>query len=336
MPDALIKVISLKKHFPIEKGFFKRKIGVVRAVDDVSFAIARQQILGIVGESGSGKTTLGLTMVRGLDPTGGQLLFNMGGDNTVDITTLNWNELSSFRRQVNVIFQDPFSALNPRMTVMDIICEPLVINRMARGRELADRAEHLMAIVGLDPKYLKRYPHAFSGGQRQRLGIARALSTNPRFIVADEPTSALDVSIQAQILNLMQDLQEQFGLTYMFISHNLSVVRHISHRIAIMYLGKVVEHGTSQAIFSEPKHPYTESLIRSLPVADPRTPSGKEAAKGEVGDPSNPPKGCHFHPRCDYAIDLCKSSAPELGEVAPDHTVTCHRVDELNLKGIEK
>lgn len=334
MSENILEVKSLKKYFPIEKGFLKRVVGHVKAVDDINFYMKEGETLGLVGESGCGKTTAGYTLLRGLEPTEGSILFDLENKGMVDITKFNKKEIKAFRKEAQMIFQDPYASLDPRMTVKDIISEPLVVNNLARGKKLEKRLKHLMEVVGLDYKYLKRYPHAFSGGQRQRIGIARALSTNPRFIVADEPTSALDVSIQAQILNLMQDLQEQFNLTYLFISHDLSVVEHVSNRVAIMYLGKIVESGPKNNIFRDPLHPYTDALLKSVPVADPRVESGLESAPGEVGDPVNPPSGCYFNPRCAYAERRCKQESPQLQEINQDHFVACHYSQKLNLDGV--
>ncbi len=330
----LLQVEGLKKHFPVERGFLRKVIGHVRAVDDVTFSIGEGETLGVVGESGCGKTTLGLTILRGEDPTEGKILFNLEKQGMTDIAQLRKQEMKDFRRQAQMIFQDPYSSLDPRMTVIDIVSEPLVVNRLAKRKEIQQRVEYLMDVVGLDVRYLKRYPHAFSGGQRQRIGIARALSTNPRFLVCDEPTSALDVSIQAQILNLMQDLQEEFGLTYMFIAHDLSVVQHVSNRVAIMYLGKIAESGPKEAIFGQPQHPYTEALLRSVPIADPKIQSGLESAPGEIGNPMNPPSGCYFHPRCAYAEERCREEGPELRELDSQHFAACHLAEKLDLEGV--
>jgi peptide/nickel transport system ATP-binding protein len=332
--NRLLQVNGLKKYFKVEKGFLKRQIGVLKAVDDVSFSIDKGETLGVVGESGSGKTTLGMTILRGIDPTGGQVLFRFREGTVRNVPELEKEELAQFRRDAQMIFQDPYSSLDPRMTVMDIITEPVVVSKIAKGAELRSKAEDLMRLVGLDARYLKRYPHAFSGGQRQRIGIARALSTNPRFIVADEPTSALDVSIQAQILNLLKDLQAEFDLTYLFISHNLGVIKHICNRILIMYLGRVVEGGTAPEVLSDPKHPYTEGLLRCLPIPDPRIKSAFKATMGEPGDPAHPPSACPFHPRCEYAQGRCSTESPPLVEVSVGHTAACHFAAELHLKGL--
>lgn len=326
--SVLLRVENLKKYFPIEKGFFRRTIGHVRAVDDVSFQVRRGETLGLVGETGCGKTTLGLTILRSYQSTSGSVEFNFRDRGFVDITELDRRELKPYRREAQMIFQDPYTSLNARMTVRDIIAEPLIINKLCEASEVDDRVAHMMQIVGLDSHYMRRYPHAFSGGQRQRISIARSLIMNPSFIVADEPTSALDVSIQAQILNLMVDLQEEFGLTYLFISHNLSVVKHMCHRIGIMYLGRLVELGTKEEIFENPQHPYTQALMAAIPKPDPDQPSGLESAPGEIGNPANPPSGCTFHPRCEHRMDICPKVRPEFIRVGEDHFVTCHLYGE--------
>jgi len=332
----LLRVESLKKYFPIEKGFMKRTGGVIHAVDDVSFSIFEGETLGMVGESGCGKSTVGKTILRAYPPTSGKIIYNFDAK-PVDVadSSLMQLRLSGFRKNTQMIFQDPNSSLDPRMTVMDIIAEPLRTNAQLGMGELRDRVLELMERVGLDGRYLKRYPHAFSGGQRQRISIARALSTNPRFIVADEPTSALDVSIQAQILNLMAKLQKELKLTYLFISHNLGVVRHVSDRVAVMYLGHLVELAQNQSIFERPRHPYTEALMKAIPIADPNVPSGLESAPGDVGNPINPPSGCTFHPRCRFATDQCSAQAPELRDMGDGHFAACHLADELELDGIK-
>jgi oligopeptide/dipeptide ABC transporter ATP-binding protein len=327
-PDLLLNVEGLKKYFPIEKGFLRRVVGQVRAVDDVSFSIHRGETMALVGETGCGKTTCGLTILRGHQPTAGKIEFCLPGQSGMtDITQLDREGLRAYRRQAQMIFQDPYSSLNARMTVREIISEPMVINKIGTKRERDDRVLEMMKLVGLDARYLKRYPHAFSGGQRQRISIARALIMNPSFIVADEPTSALDVSIQAQILNLMMDLQDQLGLTYLFISHNLSVVKHVSHRVGIMYLGRLVEVGDKRAVFEQPKHPYTEALMRAIPKPDPDQSSGLESAPGEIGNPANPPPGCAFHPRCPHVMDICRRERPQLVRTVDNQMVACHLYD---------
>jgi peptide/nickel transport system ATP-binding protein len=330
----LLEVKNLIKHFPIQKGFLRRQVGAVRAVDDVSFAVNEGETLSLVGESGCGKTTTGRCVVRAIEATSGSILFRTNLGDQVDITTLNPHRLRAVRRDIQMIFQDPYSSLNPRMTVLDIIGEPLRVNGIAHGQELKDRVAVLMRHVGLRPEFMVRYPHAFSGGQRQRIGIARALALRPRLIVADEPVSALDVSVQAQILNLLQDLRDEFGLTYLFVAHDLSVVQHISTRVAVMYLGRVVELAPTDQLFAIPKHPYTEALLSAVPKPDPRLRAKRIILQGEVGDASNPPPGCPFHPRCNYAIDRCKVDRPDLTEVTPGHFSACHRSTELTLAGV--
>jgi len=326
--NVLLAVENLKKYFPIEKGFFRRAVGYVRAVDDVSFEVYRGETLGLVGETGCGKTTLGMTVLRRYAVTDGSIRFRLDDQNFTDITHLNRTDLRPYRREAQMIFQDPYSSLNARMTVQDIIAEPLVINNVYSRKEKLERVKHMMDIVGLDKKYLQRYPHAFSGGQRQRISIARALVLNPSFIVADEPTSALDVSVQAQILNLMGDLQQELGLTYLFISHDLSVVRYMCHRVGIMYLGRIVEIGRVSEVFNNPKHPYTQALIAAIPQPDPDKPSGLEAAPGEVGNPVNPPSGCAFHPRCPHRMDICSEVRPTLRKAGDGNFVNCHLYED--------
>jgi len=330
---TLLEVKSLKKYFPIEKGFFRKVTGFIKAVDKVNLYIKEGETLGLVGESGCGKTTLGRCILRAIEPTEGNILFKLN-DKMVDITKLNKENLRSIRKYAQMIFQDPYSSLDPRMTVLDIVGEPLLVNKIAMGKKLENRVKELMKIVGLNIKHLKRYPHAFSGGQRQRIGIARALAPNPKFIVADEPVSALDVSIQAQILNLLQDLQKKFHLTYLFISHDLSVIEHISDRVAVMYVGKMVEMAETEELFLNPKHPYTEALLSALPKADPDLKMERIILPGEVANPANPPSGCYFHPRCKHAKSICKEIEPEWEEVTPEHFVACHFARELSLKGV--
>ncbi len=335
--SVLLEVNDLKKHFPITEGFMKRVVGQVKAVDGVTFVVKQQETLGLIGESGCGKTTVGRSILRAIEPTSGEIYMHEDG-RKVDVCALPKKELRVFRRHMQMIFQDPYSSLNPRMTVFDIVAEPLVVNRVARGSELEHRVAELLRVVGLDPQYMRRYPHAFSGGQRQRIGVARALALNPRLIIGDEPVSALDVSVQAQVLNLLQELQEQMGLTYLFISHDLAVVEHISDRIAIMYVGQIVELADEETLFAEPKHPYTEALLSAVPKPDPRFEAQKIVLKGEVADPANPPSGCYFHPRCNYAQDICRECCPDLVNIAPTdadpHVVRCHFGEELQLAGI--
>jgi peptide/nickel transport system ATP-binding protein len=331
--DILVRVESLKKYFPIQRGFLRRTVGHVKAVDDVSFFIKEGETLGLVGESGCGKTTTGRLVLRAMDPTSGQILYRRNGG-MVDIAKVPRREMKSFRREMQIIFQDPFSSLNPRMTVMDIVSEPLVIHGVAKGQQLKDQVCELLEAVGLKPQYMNRYPYAFSGGQRQRIGIARALALRPRLIVADEPVSALDVSVQAQVLNLLEDLQRQFGLTYLFIAHDLSVVEHISDRVVVMYLGSVAELATADELYANPLHPYTEALLSAVPRSAPDQPSNRILLPGDIPSPANPPSGCKFHPRCRYAREICAKEAPAWRACAPDHWVACHFAEELRLSGI--
>jgi len=333
--DALIlEVKDLKKYFPIQRGFFRKTVGYVKAVDGVSFYIREGETLGLVGESGCGKTTTARVILRAYEPTSGKVLFRTRNGEWVNIPDLDREQLRQLRREMQMIFQDPYSSLNPRMTLLQIVGEPLMIHGIAKGKELEERVAELLKVVGLRPEYMRRYPHAFSGGQRQRIGIARALALNPRLIVADEPVSALDVSIRAQILNLLQDLQEQFHLTYLFIAHDLSVIEHISDRVAVMYVGKLVEMAETEELFMNPKHPYTEALLSAVPKPDPRMRKRRIVLPGEVADPSNPPPGCYFHPRCRYARPICREEEPALREIEPGHFVSCHRAEELSLAGV--
>jgi peptide/nickel transport system ATP-binding protein len=330
----LLDVRDLKKHFPIQRGFTRRTVGHVRAVDGVSFTLREGETLGLVGESGCGKTTTGRVILRAYEPTAGQVLFRQS-DKMVDVARLNREGLKELRRQMQIIFQDPFSSLNPRMTVFDIVSEPLQIHGRDRGADLRAHVAELLRCVGLKAQHMNRYPNAFSGGQRQRIGIARALALRPRLIVCDEPVSALDVSIQAQVVNLLKDLQQEFGLTYLFISHDLSVVEHISDRVAVMYLGHMVELAPAQMLYAMPRHPYTEALLSAVPTINPNRPSKRIILSGDVPNPANPPSGCVFHPRCPYAIERCRSEVPAwrpIGE-GDAHLVACHRADELQLVG---
>ena len=331
--DVLLEVKSLKKSFPIEKGLMRRVVGQVKAVDDVSFELLRGEALGLVGESGSGKTTLSRCILRAIEPTSGQIIFRSKQGNDVDITKVNKQELRLLRRDMSMIFQDPFSSLSPRMTVLDIIGEPLWAQGV-RGKALEKRVKELASVVGLNTGHLNRYPNAFSGGQRQRIGIARALATNPKLIIADEPVSALDVSIQAQVLNLLQELQESFGLTYLFVAHDLSVVEHVTDRVAVMYVGRIVEIGKTEALYIYPKHPYTEALLSAIPIPDPRVKNNPIFLEGEIPNPANPPSGCYFHPRCRYAKKICQEVQPLLEEVGSGHYVACHFANDLKLKGV--
>ena len=323
-PKTLIEVRDLKVYFPVSMGnIFKRKIGDIKAVDGISFSIQQGETLGLVGESGSGKTTTGQAILQLDRPTGGKIFFEGR-----DITGIAKKEKRNLRRRMQIIFQDPFSSLDPRMKVSDIIGEPIMVHRMAGSRaEYRKQTAELLRVVGLDPSMGDRYPHEFSGGQRQRIGVARALAVKPSFIVCDEPVSALDVSIQAQIINLLEELQERFNLTYLFIAHDLAVVRHISDRIAVMYLGELVEIASRMDLYHNPLHPYTRALLSAVPIANPSAEAQREHIflKGEVPSPLNPPPGCHFHPRCDSAMEDCSRRKPEMKEVSSGHFVTCHR-----------
>jgi oligopeptide transport system ATP-binding protein len=326
---VLVKVENLKKHFPIMRGVLRRQVGAVQAVDGVTFNIYEGETLGLVGESGCGKSTTGRVVLQLLDPTDGQVEFK--GRN---LTSLSKSELRRERRHMQMIFQDPYASLNPRMTVGNIIGEPLKIQKIGNSAERKKRVQELLQVVGLNPYFVNRYPHEFSGGQRQRIGVARALATNPDFIVADEPISALDVSVQAQVVNLLGDLRDELGLTYLFIAHDLSMVRHISDRVAVMYLGRIVELSETGELFGRPLHPYTQALLSAIPMPDP----DKEAERkriileGDVPSPANPPSGCRFHPRCRYATDICKEQDPEyrdLGEQGVKHWVACHHAEQF-------
>lgn len=332
-PPVLLEVKNLKKYFPIQKGFFKKVVGHVRAVDGIDFFIREGETLGLVGESGCGKTTTGHLLLRAIEPTDGELIYYRDNQ-MVNLLELTRSQLKPYRREMQIIFQDPFSSLNPRMTVLDIVGEPLQIHGIAKGDELKKRVRELLQAVGLRTQHMNRYPYAFSGGQRQRIGIARALALRPKLIVCDEPVSALDVSIQAQTLNLLEDLQKEFGLTYLFIAHDLSVVQHISNRVAVMYLGNIVELADSQNLYEHPLHPYTEALLSAVPCTDPDFSTSRIVLEGDVPSPANPPSGCKFHPRCRYAQEICKQERPEWHEVAADHWVACHLSESLSLSGI--
>jgi peptide/nickel transport system ATP-binding protein len=332
--DILLEVRDLKKHFPILGGLFRRQIGAVKAVDGVSFYIKKGETLGLVGESGCGKTTAGRTALRLLEPTAGEVIFDDPDLGKVHIEKLDNKQMKVVRPKMQIIFQDPFSSLDPRMTLERIVAEPMVINKTLSGQALRNRVGELLELVGLRSEYMTRYPHAFSGGQRQRIGIARALALNPKLIVCDEPVSALDVSVQAQVLNLLEELQAQFGLTYLFVAHDLSVVEHISDRVAVMYVGFLVEMAGTNELYYRPKHPYTEALMAAIPKPDPRNRTRPIRLPGEVASPANPPSGCYFHPRCRYAQEVCSQERPLLRDVGNEHWVACHFAEELELDGL--
>ncbi len=332
--SVLLDVQNLTKFFPIRSGMLSRVKGHVRAVDNVSFDLRRGETLALVGESGSGKTTTARAILRALDPDSGQVMFRRAGGKVVDIAALSKRQMRPLRSELQMIFQDPHSSLNPRMTVLDIIAEPLLVNDVGTKQERVERVRELLRLVGLRQEYLRRYPHAFSGGQRQRIGIARALALNPRLVVADEPVSALDVSVQAQILNLMLELQDKLGLTYLFVSHDISVVKHISDRIAVMYVGQMVELGSRDEVIAKPLHPYTSTLLGAVPRPDPTARKEFVPPRGRVADPANPPDGCYFHPRCPFATEQCKVERPKWEEVAPGRMVRCHRAKDLDLAGM--
>ena len=319
----LLQVKKLQKYFPVfSQGFLRRQIGLIKAVDDISFELMPGETLGLVGESGCGKTTTGRAILRALDPTAGEVFFR-AGDQVVDLAQLSPRQLKPLRTQMQMIFQDPFASLNPRMTVSDIVGEPLGIHQLASGSEREDRVAEMLRKVGLMPEHRTRYPHAFSGGQRQRIGIARALIMQPSLVVCDEAVSALDVSVQAQVINLLQDLQQELGLTYLFIAHDLSVVRHICDRVAVMYVGKIVELDDTESLFDDPKHPYTRALLAAVPNPDPDMVMNVTLS-GEVADPGNPPPGCSFHPRCVECLDPCREEVPEETRLSNRHQVWCH------------
>ena len=331
----LLRVAGLQKLFPIRKGFLKRTVGHVRAVDGVNFHIDEGETLGLVGESGCGKTTTARCILRAIEPTAGEVFMRVADGSVVEVGKLRRAELRALRREMQMIFQDPFTSLNPRMTLLDLVGEPLLVHGLRSRREREERVADLLRRVGLRPEYMRRFPHAFSGGERQRIGIARALALHPRLVVADEPVSALDVSVQAQILNLLLDLQSELRLTYLFVAHDLSVVRHISNRVAVMYVGRMVELAETEELFSRPRHPYTAALLSAVPEPDPRMRSQRIVLQGEVANPAAPPGGCYFHPRCPHAIEVCRTQAPAWQELSPGHFVGCHRAEELQLPGVE-
>jgi len=321
--ETLLQIEGLKKYFPVNRGLFGRHVGDVHAVDGITFDVYRGETLGLVGESGSGKTTVGRTILRLYPPTAGRVVLD-----GIDMGTLSSRALRRARRRLQMIFQDPYASLNPRMNVGAIVAAPLAIHRVARGREAEERVAELLQLVGLNPGLTNRYPHEFSSGQRQRIGIARALALNPEFVVCDEPIAALDVSIQAQVINLLHTLQERFGLTYLFIAHDLSMVRHISDRVAVMYLGKIVELTDRDSLYTNPLHPYTQALLSAVPIPDPAIEQNRARIilPGEVPSPVHPPKGCGFNTRCPLAYDTCFEVPPEYREVQPGHWVACHHV----------
>ncbi|MDI7246629.1 MAG: dipeptide ABC transporter ATP-binding protein [Bacillota bacterium] len=320
MGEVLLEVRDLVKHFPITKGIvISKKVGAVKAVDGVSFFIKHGETLGLVGESGCGKSTTGRLILRLIEATSGEITFEGRS-----VLKLGREEMRELRKDMQIIFQDPYASLNPRMTVGDIVGEPMEIHRIARGKEKDKRVRELLEVVGLSPLHARRYPHEFSGGQRQRIGVARALAVNPKLIICDEPVSALDVSIQAQVINLLQDLQREFGLTYLFIAHDLSVVKHISDRVAVMYLGKIVELAAKHELYSNPQHPYTEALLSAVPIPDPTKKKQRIILEGDVPSPINPPSGCRFHTRCRYAQDICSEEDPAFIDIGDDHFVACH------------
>ncbi len=330
---VLFEIKDLRKYYPIRRSMLSRERGNVKAVDGVSLSIYANETLGLVGESGCGKTTLGRSIIQAIRPTSGEVLYYGAGNGFVDLTKLEKSELKPFKKDMQYIFQDPYNSLNPRMTLLDIVGEPLIVHDVAKGAALRDRVGELLDMVGLRREYAVRYPHAFSGGQRQRIGIARALALNPKFVVCDEPVSSLDVSIQAQILNLLKSLQGSLGLTYLFVAHDLSVVEYISDRVAVMYVGKLVEQAETQVLYRTPLHPYTESLLAAVPRPDPDDRVAHIPLKGEIPSSVNPPSGCYFHPRCPYAQDICRDEVPILRELKPGHLVSCHRAEELQLRG---
>ncbi len=331
MNEPLLKVEGLKKYFPVQAGVITHTVGHVKAVDDVSFEVYEGETLGIVGESGCGKSTTGRMLMRLLEPTEGDITFSGR-----KISELSNKELRAVRRDIQMVFQDPYASLNPRHTIGKILEEPLIVHGIGNAKERKERVMSLLNIVGLSDFHAKRYPHQFSGGQRQRVGIARALMTNPKLVIADEPVSALDVSVQAQVLNLMQDLQREFKLTYIFIAHDLGVVRHISNRVGVMYLGHIVELADSESLYEEPLHPYTQALLSAVPIPDPDFKREAELIKGDIPSPSNPPSGCTFHTRCPHKMAVCSQQAPVFNEIKPGHSVACHLYGEAHRNDIKQ
>ena len=331
--SRLLRVSDMKVHFPVgKKGFLGRPANYLKAVDGVSFGIERGETLGLVGESGSGKTTLGRAILRAIEPTSGEIVYEQDG-NSIDIMGLSRSGLRDIWRNMQMIFQDPYASLNPRMTVRDIISEPLLANKLAKGKDLSKQVVEMAELCGLNAGHLSRFPHAFSGGQRQRIAIARALILHPEFIVCDEAVSALDVSIQAQILNLLKDLQAKLSLTYLFIAHDLAAVAYACDRVVVMYLGQIVEIASTEKLYYSPRHPYTEALMSAIPEANPEQVMQPVFLTGERPSPTNPPDGCRFHTRCQYATDVCRTLMPVLGEISDGHMVSCHHADKLTLKG---
>jgi peptide/nickel transport system ATP-binding protein len=335
--NTLLEVQGLKMHFPVRRGLFRRTVGHVKAVDGINLQIRAGETLGLVGESGCGKTTTGRCIIRDYEPTAGQIVYHPNGHDSVDLAPLSDAQLKAYRRDIRMVFQDPYSSLDPRMPVLEIVGESLKVHGLARGQELEDRVAQLLRSVGLRPEYMRRYPHAFSGGERQRVGIARALALNPKLVICDEAVSALDVSVRAQILNLLQDLQSDLNLTYLFVAHDLSVVEYLCSRVAVMYVGQIVELAETTELYGSPLHPYTEALLSAVPKPDPRLRdrSRRIVLEGDVPDPANPPSGCYFHPRCRYSDGKrCVHETPTLREVTPNHFAACHYAETLTLRGV--